>query len=416
MKFKSWFLGLSKTKKILFCTGSFILVCFVLFVARLLYSHGTVASQVLFYDVNDTYMDFYNSVYDAADRDPYSHGVVYPPLCNLVYWLCSKMVPSEVYFNQPYVFPGGGYIRNFQGAQLAFLLYSAVLGFLIVFSILKICQSCGERYRLFILAVVFSSLPMLYAVERGNIILYAFAFLLVYFVCYNSKNKVLVEIGYICLALSAGIKIYPAIFGIMLLADKRYWAAFRTVLYGLFLFFFPFVFFGGFSAIVAFFNNLHSFSDSITYGISFESVFNYFLLSSGATFPGGSIISKVIAVIMIVAAFFEKSNWKRSALLACAMIGVVSANGKYAAVFLLIPWLYFFLEIKNWRVLDYIYVSIFTLIFAVIPMRFAGSDKLNVNQIFIAFLLLVFSLILIGDSLQGAIKSFLDKKNKPIAD
>lgn len=415
MKLKRWWIGLAKTKKILIGSGSFILLCFVLFIGRLLYSRGGVAGQVLFYDANDTFMDFYNSVYDAADGNPYSHGVIYPPLCNLLYWLCSHMVPSEALFGQPYTFPGGSYIRNVQGAQLTFIFYSIFLGFLIVFSIVKICQSYNERFRLFILAVVFSSLPMLFAIERGNIILYSFAFLLVFFACYNSPNKFLLEIGYISLAVSAALKLYPAIFGVMLLADKRYWPALRVAIYSLFLFFVPFLFFGGFSDVLVFFNNLRSFIQGIPYGISFESVFSYLSLNTGTTFAGGTLIAVVFSVFMAVVAFFEKSYWKRSALLTCAMIGVVSTNGKYAAVFLLIPWLYFFLEANDWRVIDYIYVVLLTLIFSVIPMRYLGSDRLNINQIFISFSILALSLVLIGDGISGMTKSLFNNKRSLIS-
>lgn len=402
--------GWSKTQRIQVLSGSFILLSFLVFIALMLSSHGGIAGQVLFSDMNDTFMDFYNSVYDAADGAPYSHGVIYPPLCNIVYWLCSKMIPYSYLFGQPYSFPGGSFIRNVQGAHIAFGIYSVVLGFILIYVILKMWRGYNEHFRLFVLAVVFASTPVLFALERGNIILYAWAFLLVYYVCYSSDNKIIRETGYIALAFSAAIKVYPALFGLMLIADKRYYAALRTILYGAFLFFFPFIFFGGFPAIGQLFQNMTSFVGGGGSGISFAGTLNLLVYGTGHDFPHAELISIIFSVIILAAAFFEKSSWKRSCLLTCAMIGVISNNGKYSGIFLIIPWLLFFLETKEWRKLDYVYAGIFTFLFAPIPLGFFADGKTSNNSVLMAFLILILSLVVTADSFIGTISRWRKKK------
>ena len=73
---------------------------------------------------------------------------------------------------------------------------------------------------------------------------------------YDNKNKILREIGLISLAIATSIKIHPVVFGLMLLFDKRWAEAKRCIIYGVLIFFVPFLCFGGFSEFTVLLSNL----------------------------------------------------------------------------------------------------------------------------------------------------------------
>lgn len=80
---------------------------------------------------------------------------------------------------------------------------------------------------------------MLYAYERGNIVIYSFICSMMFVFFQNSKNKYMREIALMSLAFAAGLKIYPAFLG-CLLYNKEYKRAIRTVIYGIIMFIVPF--------------------------------------------------------------------------------------------------------------------------------------------------------------------------------
>ena len=88
-----------------------------------------------------------------------------------------------------------------------------------------------------------SAMGVLYGLERGNILLLCWP-LMAFFILYrNSEKPLLRELACLALAIAAGFKLYPAFLGVLLLRDKNYLAAVRTVLYGVVCLCFPLFFF-----------------------------------------------------------------------------------------------------------------------------------------------------------------------------
>lgn len=88
------------------------------------------------------------------------------------------------------------------------------------------------------------------AFERGNPVIYAMLFLLIGMMVKDHQNKFVREMALISVAIAAGFKIYPALFGLIWLEEKRYKEAARLLIYGLAAFFIPFAFFGGIHGVV----------------------------------------------------------------------------------------------------------------------------------------------------------------------
>ena len=70
---------------------------FILFftVISSIITYGKSVKKILFYDTNDTYMDFFNNL--MYEDKPYENKVIYPPLANAFYYFASSFVPREVY-------------------------------------------------------------------------------------------------------------------------------------------------------------------------------------------------------------------------------------------------------------------------------------------------------------------------------
>ena len=89
------------------------------------------------------------------------------------------------------------------------------------------------------------SFPFLYLFERGNILLLTFVLVLIFLVFGDSPSRTRRELALLALAAAAALKLYPAIFALFLLRDKRYRELGRVILYFLLLSVLPTFFFGG---------------------------------------------------------------------------------------------------------------------------------------------------------------------------
>jgi len=102
--------------------------------------------------------------------------------------------------------------------------------------------------------------PVLYMVERGNILIYTVLATAIFIFYYDSESKVKREIALIALAFAFSLKIYPAILGAVLLVDKRYKDAIRCAIYAVILLILPSFFFGGPVCLKWMLNNIRRFS------------------------------------------------------------------------------------------------------------------------------------------------------------
>lgn len=239
--------------------------CLVVLFVDVLVSNGEIISSFFFLDTRDTGMDFFNSIAIVKDRTPYSYSnSIYPPLASLIFYIIYCMVPMG--YSDQWRQTSMGIVgsrgtdldpRSWQTTMLAFLLFIIVVT-LLIFLLSKKILIDAEYSALVSWCVVFSY-GCLMGVERGNIILLSLAFLLMFFTLYKSENRIYQEVGLICLAISAGIKLYPAIFGLILIFEKEYKKAIRSVIYGIIFLFAPFFVFGGTAVIGPFFHRVFAF-------------------------------------------------------------------------------------------------------------------------------------------------------------
>ena len=216
-----------KTKKSIFANRSaanyfvYIMVAsFIIYLVLYIIKGGADYVDIFFLRCRDLFMDFFNSVRDAAQGPAVytDRRVIYPPMANLLYLVCSRFIPgvyADSTFKERYSWTEYPEAVFF---VVLFLMATVLAIFLLVYESVKGTKRIRAMFAFF--AVI--NVPLLYMFERGNMMLLCLLSLFVYFFTYNSENKVYREIGLIALAFSFSLKLYPVIFGWFLLVDKRF--------------------------------------------------------------------------------------------------------------------------------------------------------------------------------------------------
>lgn len=209
------------------------------------------------------------------------------------------------------------------------------------------------------------------AFERGNPVIYAMIFLMIGLLLRNSNNKLAKQIGLLCVAISAAIKIYPALFGLLWLAEKRYKEAVTLVIYGVICFFLPFCFFDGFRGIENFVRNFIIYMEKDVY--SQTSILGNCVLLFGK--DTGVLVGKIIVFIWVLwvvyYVFSEGVTWRSLAMLTSTQTIVIAESYVYTYVFIAIPCIYFLNEVnrkKHASRMDYVYAILFAFVFTLPPL------------------------------------------------
>jgi len=206
---------------------------------------GEAISSMFWRNPYGHFMDYFASIF--VKNDPYATGAIYPPLITLFYFLIGSLM------DQHGPFENGEAIRATNIGMMSFLIIT-ILSVLVLYKIVERYKNGNSSEKNIFFLILLFSLPMLYALERGNSIILAFIFLLIYVLEYDSDDKVKRYIAYFCLAISVGIKLYPIIFILLSLKEKRYKESLHFMIITILLFFIPLAVMG--ADIFTLFDNL----------------------------------------------------------------------------------------------------------------------------------------------------------------
>lgn len=198
------------------------------------------------------------------------------------------------------------------------------------------------------------SFGVLNAVDRGNIILLAAGLSLFFVMYHRSKRAWVRELALVALAVAAGLKIYPAFLGVMLLRNRDFKAAIRTVFYGIAALVLPaFAFQEGVYGLQLWLKILFSFgSKSKTpwagNGINSMLAHGAHLvdLIAGTSNATVSFFAAAFAVaaVLVVCALLCRQEWQALLLITVAMM--YQSQGNYIYCMALIPLAYFLAQEK----------------------------------------------------------------------
>lgn len=315
---------------------------------------------------HDFIADFTNVIGYSSDRDPYGHNIIngleeraYPPLQYLISYFLSKSIYNQQHFYDIHydtLSNSNMYIET--KTAMLYLLFIAV-SIISLFECIKTYKNGSKYIKTLTAFAVTLSYPIIFIMERGNSILAVFVFVLFYLCFYNNDNKILRELSFISLALAAAFKLTPALLGIFLVMEKRWKEAFRTIIYGIVLFLFPFLFFkGGFNNIPLFFRNLSLQLNaySIEDGCTIKGYFIYYFPDLFDNYTSTvkticSIATVLICILFLLAAFITKRKCDRLLYICLVLIILPSHSGTYCIVYI-IPALLALLNEENKKSLD----------------------------------------------------------------
>lgn len=364
--------------------------------------------KLFFRSGEDMFMDFFNSVRDAAQfaRVYTERRVIYPPLANLLFLIFSRFLPASY---TDTAFAERLRWREVPAAYLLIFLYSAAMLLALYVLLRDSARTRGTFEVLFPLAAVFS-FPAVYAVERGNIILLSAILTLFFAATYQSENRMHRELGLICLAAAFGLKLYPALFGWVLIADKRYREAARCAGYGVLFLLIPSFFFGGPMCLLTMVQNV----------LRFSSVQDPAVPSNFTTYTAwvlgvpAKALSRVfylwcavcLAAFLLSPFVFREKRWKCFLMGAVLILTVPSLTSPYSATFLLIPLLLLAKTPEKHTASDWVY-----LIWAILPfVPIPNLTKYSANMITVYVATGVLSVYLCAEILIGFFGGLLQKR------
>jgi len=321
-----------------------------------------------------------------------------------------------------------GKLFTFLPVENAYILFCMVCTFLFgyfCYKYLKLDNWLVSASSIFIIA--FLSYPFLFCLDRANFELLLFIFLVLFIFLFERKKYLLSTIP---LAIACAMKIYPCIFLVLFITEKKWKEAFATI--GLFILLSLtsiLLFQGGFWNNINYLLHLSNFSNN-NFFQQFTSIAPGTVIQRGVTLF--SLIKLIIAWLGISPSTYAIENFIYYYFIICALLGIISIfiviksdmqlwkkvgiltflmlllppiSGDYKLIHVFLP-LLLFCNDKSKSKIDEIYVMMFALL--LIPKDYfvfsnvfsdAVIEHMNVADISISVpiniaLLIVFTLIL----------------------
>lgn len=351
----------SKTlTKVMFISASASLILFI--------------SLFLLYILTSGYLfsDFAETLSYCISRNPYS-GVdnihsIYPPFAFLPFYLFALIckTPLQNYLNGELTLPE---LVKEPSYILSFLLFYIICLAIVLFLASKISKFKGIKL-VCLWIIIATSAPFIYCFYRGNNIISACIFGMLFFWLYKSDKKWQREIANLCLACAVAIKIYPIILIIFFLKDRRFLDMLKTVLYSLILLFIPFLLIdGGFSNIKLIWRNFKKFNsgegrDMDWANISLDSLASKISMLFGSKALHG-ILSKLFRfgalITSIITLCLAKNSKKEMQTILIALLTYelfMGVSYAYTLTFLVYPLIMYFNNFDELSKLDKIYYGI----------------------------------------------------------
>ncbi len=390
-----------RTKKRIFY--SIFLFSLILSAVYLAARRGAGIEGFLFNGGQSLFGDFINNLhYPTHEGGPYydSCWATFPPFAYTLYYLVNVCYTRA----------------NANYEILAYTIITAHTFVLIFYTIQRILHKRGavsatSSEPLLLTLCLLGSGVMVFAIERGNSVVNVLALLLLAFDLRDSEKAWHREIALLLIAAAAGFKIYPCIFGLLYLFEKRYKEAFRLLVYGGLLFFVPFLWFGGMGGFIQFLQNQAEIHASVRsdYFTSIPSIASYlaaeFGWSAGAVLTAGKVFAALFGVLLVAGIYLQKQTWLRVTLMVSLFTLVPGWSAEYMAIYMVLPFVLFYSHVTktHWEPM---YAALFGGIFIMLPF----ASPLHTHTTLSWNMLVSFGALYLL-SIIGLIDTFTTRKN-----
>lgn len=294
----------------------------------------------IFTRYDDYYMHLgYASVPIGTNIYEYSNMACFPPLAYLLYSFLAYITgfhPEDPTLSINY--------HLISHNAMVFLLFHIICTVFLVYAISLYIKKSGMLNRVVFPSLLILSYPITFtALQRANSIYLVVSLAAIALAWRDDESKVKREGALILIAICAGMKIYPAVLGLLYLKDKRWKETIRLIIYGVVLFFVPFAFYGGIEGFKSFFKTIlwlygevHITSLS---GVVKEAISGVFGQKAGLF---ATIVQQLFLILSLIAFFIVKDRWAEILLLCGLMALYVSSSWMYTCIYFLPPMLMFF--------------------------------------------------------------------------
>lgn len=356
-------------------TGLFFLLAAVQMLFSIVYlmrTRGSALLSIMPAQGADQFMDFFNHIsYVREDCGVYfaSPHACFPPLIYFMYDLFSRILPQDA--TAMYSTEGTS-----THALLLYVVYCVLLAVCFFYSVCRMLKNRSIEFSLTVTVAVLMSYVFIFGVaERGNSVMIVCILLILALELRDSRSAVHRELALVFIAAAAGIKIYPAVFGVLYLFEKRWKEAGRLLLYGIVCFFVPFAWFGGVRGMKQFFLNqgFVQSQDVARMGsvkMSWEKAAallkDHCFVQADLSWIG-ILLTAVFAVFMILGVYLCKERYKKILLLCGFMVVIPFWSGGYTLIYMCIPLIMFFRDSTDGaaEIDRYFYAVLFAMIFSV---------------------------------------------------
>jgi hypothetical protein len=407
-------------RKIIFSTIMF--VGYIIYGAIYFATNASVATNYFVQDTTDSFMDFFNPLKkDMVNTYSYPYYSNYPPLANLLAQFFRALIPSTAMDAVPEL--GATSLRSVMQSNIALVLFllPVVLALAVLFfRYLKSSERpCLDK--ILVVVLLFSG-PFIFTYERANNIILVLLLTGIFLLYYKSERRMLRECALLSLALATGLKLYPALFALLLLSEKSYREFLRVTLYGIATVFLPFVFYDGVSSAQNFIANLVSrnsdtiypgLGGSLSFSKTMEVAFTYVLHE--VPFHFSPWMYSIPLLLCIFNYISSKEEWKKVLALCLLILWIPNASHIYVLCFFIFPLILFLKEKSLDTAYDWWYLVAFVTLFS-----FYALPKIEwMNQIVdgrgITYGMIILHIVLWGFALTNAAENLTDLAKRRFA-
>ena len=309
------------------------LISIIIFVVLLLMHPSGLQSEVIFRRGQDLLADFLNSVRHVAGGQPYIDGHIQPPLGFLLLmpfrYFADFTCKLDVLWQTPMAI----------FAAVLFVFISECWLFFMLKKFMKKLSGFPELLWLFFSGV------NIFSIERGTAVIFSAGCIAGFLAWYDSSKRRERILSYLLLAAAFALKIYPALFGLLLLKRRDWRGVGWSIVFGLLLTFPLFLFFdGGFNNIPVLLKNLQAYRGDYSFTEWNLKVIHIF--TSGVINAEHKAVFMIIrrcvdavAILCCISAFFSRKDEKLIFSIACLLILCPVGAAYYTMHYLAVPFL-----------------------------------------------------------------------------
>lgn len=359
---------------------------------------GVSLESILYSGRDDYFTDYFDSIYYGLNGPYMNYNVIYPALITVFYEAIGVILEWG-----HGIFSDGFEIRDYIGG-MASMVVLIIISLTVIYFIIQKSRKVSKKEAILLFIVVALSYPMIFCIDRGNSMLYSVIFVALFLLFYDSDSKKLRFLSYIFLGIASSIKIYPLVFGLLVLKDglekKDMKGTLVLIVTAALIFLLPFFLTDG--TPMDMLHNATAFSvETPTFGhVNIIAMFEHLLFAAHVdNFMSyrtiGSALSFVVFSIIVVSILLDKEmpKWQTVCLLAGTQVLCSSVGTAYLLLYMIIPVIFFINSNPQNTRENIVYGILFAAILFLIPGAGEIGHALSFTKGIISLVLIILILV-----------------------